>query len=231
MQMGDTIICKDLLRGLAPFQCVEEAALLSVARQACHRSFLPGEHLYVESSVAEGIWLVKKGVVKLVRLSSCGGQHLYDLAPAGRLMNEEAIFDGGLNPLTAVAVTEVDACILPAHGLKRLFQDDAAFAAAVCQHLSHKNHALIRYIKDLTLRSVKARVAHYLLRQRTGSSLHFYAPRSLIAAHLNMRPETFSRTLRELSDEGLICSSRDHVRVLDTARLGVVAGHAPADLI
>lgn len=212
------------LSRLVPFASLERTILLDLARQVRDLRFAEGEHLYVESDDAEGVWLIQEGIVKLVRLSRCGREHPIDLVSDGSLINEEAVFDGCRNLLTAVAVTAVRVWLLPRRALHLLFAEHPAFAFAVCRHLGHKQHTLIRYIRDLTLRSVRERVARYLL--APNSCVH--APQTLVAAHLNMRPETLSRTLRNLADEGLICKQGEIV-LLDRRRLGELAGRSPGD--
>lgn len=221
-----------LLQGHAPFSSLTGEAVADLCAQVSSQSFLAQEHLFVESGDDDNLWLVASGTVKLIRFSQAGGQHVFHLRGEGELMNEEAAFDGCASSLTAIAVTPVVSWTVPSRCLQALVCGNPAFALAVIRYFASRQRGLISYIKDLTLRSAKARVARFMLDQTRGTCDRTSdLPRSLIAAHLNMTPETFSRALRALQLDGAIESSREAILVLCAERLAGAAQHTPADLI
>ncbi|EQD43297.1 Transcriptional Regulator, Crp/Fnr family, partial [mine drainage metagenome] len=74
------------------------------------------------------------------------------------------------------------------------------------------------------LENSRYRVVHYLLglvpRNAQGRiAVTLPARKMVIAAHVAVTPETLSRTLRALSDEGLIEVAGDEVTVCDVEKL------------
>ena len=79
-------------------------------------------------------------------------------------------------------------------------------------------------IETLALQNSRYRVVHYLLAllpsEASGRvAVTLPARKILIAAHVAVTPETLSRTLRALSDEGLIEVADDVVTILDVESL------------
>jgi CRP-like cAMP-binding protein len=96
--------------------------------------------------------------------------------------------------------------------------------------LSQRLHGLIGEIDNLTLHDARTRVARYLLAQvpqdRRGFTLE--VPKGVLASRLSIKPETFSRVIRQLTQDG-ICSVRGaQVTIIDRAGLTALAELADA---
>lgn len=92
--------------------------------------------------------------------------------------------------------------------------------ATLCVRL----HRRINEIETLSLKNSTHRVVRYLITQlnRHGNEKgRFELPmaKQLVAGHLSIQPETFSRVLRRLIDEKIISLHGRVVQVLDVARL------------
>jgi CRP-like cAMP-binding protein len=94
--------------------------------------------------------------------------------------------------------------------------------------LSVRLHQLISDIEDYSLHSGKKRVIGYLLREISNESLptenysciiHFSISKNVIASHLNMTQEHFSRILHELVDLGLITVHGREIGIPDIRKL------------
>ena len=85
-------------------------------------------------------------------------------------------------------------------------------------------HNLVEEIEAGTLLSARQRIASYLL-ALTASAGHVRLPvtKTLIASHLGVTKETFSRLLREFADHGLIVVDNRDIALNDRARLAAVA--------
>jgi CRP-like cAMP-binding protein len=77
----------------------------------------------------------------------------------------------------------------------------------------------VKDVEAMTLHSATQRVIGYLARledeEGTGGKVKLPAQKSLIASHLNLTPEYFSRILHDLADAGLIRIEGRDIAILD----------------
>lgn len=117
----------------------------------------------------------------------------------------------------------------PAQPVHALVERDPGFARALLASLSERMHGLVEEIEAGTLLSARQRIASYLL-ALTASAGRVRLPvtKTLIASHLGVTKETFSRLLREFADHGLIVVDNRDIELHDRVRLAAVAHPVPA---
>jgi CRP-like cAMP-binding protein len=79
-------------------------------------------------------------------------------------------------------------------------------------------------IETLSLKNSTHRVVRYLLNQLNQcneniSSFNLPMAKQLIAGHLSIQPETFSRVIRRLTDEQVISQNGRQINILNRFRL------------
>ena len=85
---------------------------------------------------------------------------------------------------------------------------------------------LVGLMEDIVLRGATGRLARYLLDAPTDGAGQIELPtlRRHLASHLNLTSETFSRTIRRLTEAGLIHQDdAGQIRTLDREKLRLVA--------
>lgn len=94
-------------------------------------------------------------------------------------------------------------------------------AQAVIQALTQRVLQLVSLVEDLSLRGVEARAAHLLLDLSDDGIVRRepWATQAELASRLGTVPRVLSRTLRHLSEEGLIQVERSQIAILDRQRL------------
>jgi len=85
-------------------------------------------------------------------------------------------------------------------------------------------HQRINEIETLSLKNATHRVVRYLLTQLArvkddSNSFELPMAKQLVAGHLSIQPETFSRIIRRLIDEGIITQEGRQIAILDRQRL------------
>jgi CRP-like cAMP-binding protein len=91
--------------------------------------------------------------------------------------------------------------------------------------MSRRIHGLVNEIDRLTLGTACQRLAFYLLEQaktgqgRSGPTILLDAPKHVIASRIGIKPETLSRILSRLKDEGIVEESGHMLTVLDVEKL------------
>lgn len=208
--MGDFSLLT-LLRRVPYFSQVPEAQLLSLTDGAVRRSFSAGQIIFLEGEESSGLWIVEKGRVKAYKLSE-GREYILRFFGPGDTFNDLAALDNSPNVASAMAVTKVDAWVIPVSTFMAVLQANHELCLAVLQGMAGRMRELVNRVEDLALRPVTARLARFLLEQIEDPSLtHPAVTRALIANHLATTPESISRSLRALEAAGAIRSDRHRI--------------------
>jgi CRP-like cAMP-binding protein len=91
--------------------------------------------------------------------------------------------------------------------------------------LSQRLRGLIGEIDDLTLHTATSRVARYLVAKREPGQMQIELAvrKSVLASRLSVQPETFSRVIKALSEQGVIQVLGNQITVRDLNRLIQIA--------
>lgn len=197
---------EDLKKGLL-FSHLDAQQLERVARRARRVSLADGESLFEQGDRAERFYLLLSGQVKLYRLSPAGNEKVIEVVTPGSTFAEALMFlDRPKYPVGAQALSPVTLISIDAHDFSAMLRESVDTCFLLMGDMSQRLRGLIREIDDLSLHSATCRVAGYLLAQAAGRGDEFelHAPKQILASRLSVKPETFSRIIRNLSDQGFI---------------------------
>ncbi len=202
----------DLLHRLPYFARLPSARLRVLAQQTTHHVFQAGQSIFIEGESSAGLWNIERGRVKVFRLNLEGREHILHFAGPGDSFNDIAAIDGRSYPANCTALSEVSAWLLPHAVIVIELRRDPEFASVVIDVLANRVRVLVQRVEDLALHSAMARLAGFLLLQSKNPSLSGPGiTRAVIAARLATTPETVSRALRELEDQGAIRFDRHRI--------------------
>jgi CRP-like cAMP-binding protein len=205
-----------LLRPLSPGQ------LERIARHAVCLQLGEGEALFEQGDPAGRFYLVLKGQIKLYRLSPEGNEKVIEIVTPGSTFAEALMF---LNrphyPVGATAIGNVELISVDAADFVALLKETPLTCFVLLGDMSRRLRVLIGEIDKLSLHSATCRVASYLLgrAEAEGAVVDLGVPKLVIASRLTVKPETFSRIIRDLSDHGVIRVQARQIEVLDLAAL------------
>jgi CRP/FNR family transcriptional regulator len=189
------------------------------------RSFLfqAEEPVQVEGETAVGLWWIESGAVKIYKSNAEGGEQILHIAGSGETFNDVAVYDRGGNPANAAALTPAKIWLLPSETIHLLLSENNAFAQAVIFSMARRVRAFTRQIEDLTLYSVTARLARFLLQEADNPAfVEAGVTRKAIASYLATTPESVSRTLRLLQEAGAIQFDRYRIMIVNPALLRTI---------
>ena len=91
--------------------------------------------------------------------------------------------------------------------------------------LSQRLRSLIGEIDNLTLHTAKSRVSRYLLAHvpEDRRTFELDVRKNVLASRLSVKPETFSRVIKQLSQDGVISVHGGHFTIEDRATLITLA--------
>ena len=216
----DVVLAREL-RGHYLFSALTDTQRERLLAASQTRSFTAGEHLFQHGDPAQRFFLLRRGCVKLYRLSDDGGEKIMRLIRPGQTFAESILFMEVPTFLVhGEGVEDGEVVELDREAFLDILRESFATCRAVMAQMTARIQAHWDEIETLALQNSRYRIVHYLLalapataQGRTRVTLP--ARKMVIAAHLAVTPETLSRTLRSLSDEGLIAVEGDEVTIPD----------------
>jgi CRP/FNR family transcriptional regulator, dissimilatory nitrate respiration regulator len=198
---------KEILIGISQVQNVAKGTLL----------FRQGDH-------CRAMYVVGSGQARVFQLNPNGKEHTLYLASPGKTFAEIAAIDGLPYPANAESITACRLLAIDAEGMGYRLETDHLLCRQVMLGMAMWVRHTVALLEDVVLRDAVGRLSHHLLQlpvqdqaaQLPASNLH-------IAKLLNLTPETFSRSLRRLSDQGLISVQGRQVRLHDRDTLETIA--------
>jgi CRP/FNR family transcriptional regulator len=215
---------RSLLNTIPYFAILDEEVLESIAQQMKQKVFSEGEVIFLEGEESIGLWIIESGRVKISRHNLEGDEHVLRIQGDKGTFNDIAVFDGGLTPATATALTTTVLWILPTAVFWNIVERNPLLAQHIIQHTAKRVRTLVNRIETLTLYSVIVRLARFLLQQEKDPILS--SPditRVTIAAHINTTPQTLSTALRSLADAEAILFDRQQVTIIREDILRAIA--------
>lgn len=196
-----------------------------ISDRALLRTYQANEMIFLEGDVAEGLWIVESGRVKIFKVNPEGNEHILHLLGPGKTFNDIAALDGGHNPANACALSaEVQTWLLPSDVIATVLKRNPQVALNVVRLMATRVRNLVGQIEDLALYSVIVRLSRFLLKQVDDPSLSGPGvTRTAIAAYLNTTPQTISVALRELEAAGAIAFDRHKITIIDAEKLQTIA--------
>ena len=215
---------QELKRNLL-FARLTEAQLKRVATHAQRLRLDEGEALFEQGDPATRFYLLLSGQIKLYRLSPAGNEKVIEIVVPGQTFAEALMFlEQPAYPVGAQALQPVELISLDARDFLSMLSESVSTCFVLMADMSKRLRRLIGEIDDLTLHSATCRVAGYLLAQMSDSpNFSLKVPKQVLASRLSVKPETFSRIIKQLSKDGVVEVKGSQVRIQDRAALQQLA--------
>jgi len=224
------------VRGIPLFSGLSERAFQALGERMRAVEVAAGETLFIQDEPADRFMILLDGWVKLYRLSEDGAEAVVNVVAPGETFAEAAMFAQGSFPVCAEAVTAARCLSIAADDFAVAAASDREAVFGILGSLSLRLRQLVRQIESLQVKSAPARLAEFLLGLLPPGSasggIDLPLNKGLIARRLGMRPETLSRALVRLREEGV--ETRDGKlfvadvptlrRFAETSREGDIAG-------
>lgn len=212
------------LRRCYLFSGLEDARFNEVLEHASTVELLQGQILFNQGDDAHAFYWVAEGVIRLYRASPQGDEKVIELAGPNRLFAEAVLFMGGQFPVNAAAQVPSRLIAFDGRTFKEWLTKDARRCFLLMAGMSSRLHKLVNEIDRLTLMKGSDRLLQYLLDHSDPDDsgrqkVEWEAPKQVIASRIGVKPETLSRLLHKLSDQGWIELDGNALYLKDAARL------------
>jgi CRP/FNR family transcriptional regulator len=214
----------DIVMRCRLFARLQPAARAKIAALARLHECAAGETLFRQGDECPGVFIVGAGLVRVFKLAPSGKEQVLHLAGPGATFAEAAVIGGFACPAFAQAVEAGAVAVIPTEDFQAFLRADHQACIDLLAGLAGWLHHVVDLLEDLTLRDAAGRLARHLLAAAgTDGVVALPGMRKHLASQLNLTPETLSRTLRRLHDDGCIASEREAITVVDRERLAAVA--------
>jgi len=211
-----------LLQTLPPFSGLSIETREEIAQAARKRDYRPGEIIQHEGDPCEFAGFVLSGAVRIYRTNPEGREQALSTAGPGMQFNTVPVLskDGRLRA-SVQALTAASILLIPAGAYRTLLQTRADLAYVILVDFAGRLDHLTRLASDLALKSVRGRLARFLLTQAGNAAEGGRWTQDEIASALGTVRDVVGRTLRGFIDAGLV--RREGGRLLIVDREGLQA--------
>jgi CRP/FNR family cyclic AMP-dependent transcriptional regulator len=207
----------------------EEIKELSIRVPDTH--FQRGQILYTPQERSEVLFMLKKGRVRIYRVSPDGREFTLAVVGAGTVFGEMSLTAQRLENAYAEAMESVVVCKMKRHDLERLVMDKPQVGLKVMSVLSERLFLAEDRMEDIALKEVPTRLASFLLQliesegvvTREGYKVPTRYTHRQVATMIGSKRETVTKAFTLLQQAGAVELKRRRIHVKDVETLKRVA--------
>ena len=214
-----------LMRKNPLFMDLDESAFQQIVERSSLRTLKAGEFLFRQHEPAAFFFLLITGKVKLSLLSIEGTEKVVDIIRIGDTFSEAIMFRSApAYPVNAEALADARILCIETATYTTILRNSPEACFKVMGCLSVRLHWLMTELDRLSLHNVTYRLITYLLEDIPEATVepvkvNLAIPKRIIASRISVTPETFSRTLKRLSQQGLMEVYDHHIILNNPAEL------------
>lgn len=196
------------------FAGLSEADQCRIHRLVRQRKYEPGELILQEGEAGEGLYVVRKGSVKLYRTSRDGKEQVVAFLRYGDIFGEPTLLLDEPLDLSAEALEPTVVCLIRKADFTALLEQNPTLSLSFARVLARRVASVVGIVSQLGTQDARERLAAYLASLARGAGrpapggleVTLPASRAEIGKLLGMAPETLSRRMADLEREGLVKS-------------------------
>lgn len=198
--------------------------LEQISTHSSYQVLEKGQCLFQQGQVATNFFLTIHGQIKLAFLSMQGDEKVVDVVNEKQSFAEAVMFLGNKHyPLNATALMPSTVLSIDAQCYLEILEKSPKACFKIMGKLSQRLHWAVNEINNLTLHDGTYRLVSFLLNQaRQGDKLvdiNLSMSKQMLASQLAIQPETLSRILKKLSEEGWLKVDKNHINLLEISKL------------
>lgn len=186
------------------------------------RKYPAGKTIFMENDPGTGFYGILEGKIKIYKSSPLGKEHILHIFGPGEIFAEVAVFAGRNFPASAMVLEESVLAFFPRDRFRALLAENPDLSLSLLGLMSMRLRQMVGKVEELSLKEVPARLAAYLLLIRENSSRDKFdldVNKTQLAALLGTVPETLSRVIRRMKEEGFIEVKGKQLELLDVPGL------------
>jgi CRP/FNR family transcriptional regulator len=212
----------EVLKGNPYFNDLDPQILAEVIVGMYLYRYERNETVFWEGDESPGLHMLRRGSVKLFKISPQGRELVIKVLDEGATFNEVPVFDHQPNPVNVTAIEESEIWVIGSDLLRGCVARYPELAQSVIHNLCVNLRMLLGTVEELSFYQVTNRLARLINKlpaeQLQGSTENRLTQDDL-AARLGTVREVVARSLKELERSGAIDVNRGQIRIVDDERL------------
>jgi CRP/FNR family transcriptional regulator len=210
-----------LLRSIGAFREMSPEQLAHLAGVMLHKTYEPGQIIFLDGEASIGLWFVANGQVKIVKQAMSGRILSLCIMRTGTCFGSCPLFSQETNPATAEALTQVTLVILPQRELDYYRKRDPLIAQALLRIYSQRFAHLARLSEGLATWTVGERINDTLLTyaDTVADTSQVLLTHEKLADLAGTARELVTRHLTQLEHDGVVRVEPGKITILNPAHL------------
>ncbi len=216
MKQNNASIIKANLKQNHLFSKLTELQLDQVYQHSRIYKLDDGQILFNQADEVSDFYMVISGKIKLFRISADGQEKIIEIIKPGQVFAEALMFtDQKDYPVSSAALFPSEIIAVNGKYFKEMLWNSTDTCFLMLGAMSLRLRTLVNEIDTLTLHSGTRRVATYLVHELPENKKYFEldTPKNVIAARLSIKPETFSRIIKNLHSQGILTIEGSRVTI------------------
>ncbi len=208
------------------FKNLSQTDIETVATLVTHHHYKSGEYIFSAGDTADSLTIVAHGQAKVFQMAANGKEQMLRILQTGDFDGEATLFANSEHGSFAQALMDTSVCQISQKDFQTLMQTAPELAVNMVNALGRRIVQLEQQTTEVTTSSVESRLANYLLETSAGLNEEVFTlplKKKDIATYLGTTPETISRKLTSLTEQGLIQKiTNNKFKILDADRLMMI---------
>jgi len=205
------------------FQGLSEDNLQNLLSNSTVRAVDQGREIIQQGDEVKFLYFIIEGSVKTLRSSIEGDEATIRMLKSGETFMDAVIFMGGKSPIRATALKPSKLLLIPSDVIRQQVLRDGQLGDNLLRIVTWHYKNAMQQIDSIVTKTPVERLGYYFLKlhmNQNPDSMDIELPfqKSMIANHLGMKPETFSRALKKLKEMG-VDIDHEHITLRETYAL------------
>jgi CRP/FNR family cyclic AMP-dependent transcriptional regulator len=210
------------------FADLDDADMDALAAAAPMKTFPAGSLIYSPHQPMETLFILKRGRVRIFRVSPDGRALTTAIIAPGTIFGEMVIVGQLMHDSFAEALDDVTVCVMSKKDVQTLLLGDPRIAARISETLGRRLAQVEQRLSDAIFKSVPQRIAGTLSvmasTRALGRTSQVHLTHEQLAALAGTSRETTTKILGELAEQGLISLGRGRITIVDPQTLDDLCG-------
>ena len=206
------------LRALHLFSALSDEQFDRIYNASTTQTLNPQQNLFYQGESASNFYLLISGCIKLYLLSPEGEEKIVHMVQPGHFFAEAVMFlEQQHYPVNATALIQSEVMAFDIQLFRSMVVASNELALEMLSLYSRRMHFLLNELDQLALHTATQRIVYYLLENIHGheDQVELTVSKQSIASQLSIKPETLSRTLRQLKAKNLVDVEGRMIKLLD----------------
>jgi CRP/FNR family transcriptional regulator len=211
-EAGEVKHCAVCLRELPLFNGLEAADFTQVCLRATKLRAAKGQCLFHQGELANAVYLIKAGKVKLVQVTAGGRAAILDVLGPGEVLGETALFQDLPQAFSALVLEEAKLCSFSRHQFEDMIRANPGAATSIITHLARRLYDSMQQAGEISGAPVREKVLRVLLHladkyghpAKNATQIELAITQQELADMVGASRVMVANVLKELYDEGLV---------------------------